>query len=39
MPSNSKEQIIISDTTCLIGLTKIGLLEVLKQLYNIILVT
>jgi predicted nucleic acid-binding protein len=31
--------IIISDTTCLIGLTNIGLLDILKRLYNTVLVT
>ena len=39
MPSASSAQIIISDTSCLIALTNIGLLEVLPQLYKTVLVT
>ena len=39
MPSITKKQIIISDTSCLIGLTNIGLLDVLNQLYETVLVT
>jgi predicted nucleic acid-binding protein len=31
--------VIISDTSCLIGLTNIGLLAVLRELYNSILIT
>jgi predicted nucleic acid-binding protein len=34
-----KKQIIISDTSCLIGLTNIGLLEVLHQLWNEVIIT
>jgi predicted nucleic acid-binding protein len=34
-----KKQIIISDTSCLIGLTNIGLFEVLRQLWNEIIIT
>jgi predicted nucleic acid-binding protein len=32
-------EIIISDTSCLIGLTNIGLLDVLRQLYNTVTIT
>jgi len=39
MPSNFRTQIIISDTSCLIALTNIGLLDVLKHLYETVLVT
>ena len=36
---NCKNQIIISDTSCLIGLTNIGLLDILNSLYETVLVT
>jgi len=39
MPSNIKPSIIISDTSCLIALSNINLLDILNQLYEIILVT
>jgi predicted nucleic acid-binding protein len=39
MPANSEKRLIISDTSCLIGLTNIGMLDVLKQLYNTVIVT
>ena len=39
MPLSIKNQIIISDTSCLIGLSNIGLLEILKLLYETVLVT
>jgi predicted nucleic acid-binding protein len=35
----SKNRVIISDTSCLIGLTNIGFLEVLKQMYDTVTVT
>jgi predicted nucleic acid-binding protein len=35
----TKNRIIISDTSCLIGLTKINLLDVLNRLYETVLVT
>jgi predicted nucleic acid-binding protein len=34
-----KKRIIISDTSCLIGLTNIGLLEILRQLYETVHIT
>ena len=39
MPSDIKTQIIISDTSCLIALTNINHLDILKQLYKTVLVT
>ena len=39
MPSGFKTQIIISDTSCLIALTNIGLLDVLRRLYETVLIT
>jgi predicted nucleic acid-binding protein len=40
MPRNTYNgRVIISDTTCLIGLTNIGLLDVLQQVYQSITVT
>jgi predicted nucleic acid-binding protein len=39
MPLNTETQIIISDTSCLIGLTNIGLLDVLNYLYGTVLIT
>ena len=46
MPSGSSTginventQIIISDTSCLIALTNIGLLDILQQLYKTVLIT
>jgi len=39
MSSSSDSQIIISDTSCLIALTNIGLLDVLRHIYTTILVT
>jgi len=39
MPSNIKPSIIISDTSCLIALSNINLLDILNQLYEVILIT
>jgi predicted nucleic acid-binding protein len=39
MPANSEKRVIISDTSCLIGLTNIGLLDVLRRLYETVIVT
>ncbi|MCL2764573.1 MAG: DUF3368 domain-containing protein [Treponema sp.] len=39
MPSDINESIIISDTSCLIALTNINLLDILRQLYNKVLIT
>ena len=39
MPTNIETPIIISDTSCLIALTNINCLDVLKQLYETILIT
>jgi len=40
MPETTcKNRVIISDTSCLIGLTNIGFLEVLKQMYDSVTVT
>ncbi|GHV92164.1 hypothetical protein AGMMS50268_26670 [Spirochaetia bacterium] len=40
MPKNTYEgRIIISDTSCLIGLTNIGLLDVLQQVYRSVTIT
>ena len=39
MPFDVKTQIIISDTSCLIALTNIGLLGVLQNLYETVLAT
>jgi predicted nucleic acid-binding protein len=33
------DKVIISDTTCLIGLTNIGRLDILRQVYRFVLVT
>jgi predicted nucleic acid-binding protein len=38
MPS-SPGKLIISDTTCLIGLTNIGQLDILRQLYHSVIIT
>jgi predicted nucleic acid-binding protein len=38
MPSNP-DKVIISDTTCLIGLTNIGQLDILRRMYGSIIVT
>jgi predicted nucleic acid-binding protein len=38
MPSNS-DKIIISDTTCLIGLTNIGRIDILREIYGSVIVT
>jgi predicted nucleic acid-binding protein len=38
MPENP-DKVIISDTTCLIGLYNIGRLEILKQLYQSVVIT
>jgi predicted nucleic acid-binding protein len=39
MPINYFNKIIISDTSCLIGLTNIGQLDILRQLCNCIIIT
>ena len=39
MPQNLYNNVIISDTSCLIWLTNIGKLELLKKLYNKIIIT
>jgi len=39
MPLNFKTSIIISDTSCLIALSNINLLEILNKLYEVILIT
>jgi predicted nucleic acid-binding protein len=39
MSTSFKSQLIISDTSCLIALTNIGLLDVLTHLYGTIFVT
>jgi len=39
MPSDTKTPIIISDTSCLIALTNINHLNILKQLYKTVLIT
>ncbi|WP_052297656.1 hypothetical protein [Leadbettera azotonutricia] len=40
MPKNTYEgRVIISDTSCLISLTNIGLLDVLQQVYQSVTVT
>jgi predicted nucleic acid-binding protein len=40
MPKNTYEgRVIISDASCLIGLTNIGLLEILQQVYQSVTVT
>jgi len=39
MPEPAANRIIISDTSCLIGLTNIGLLDVLRRLYESVTVT
>ena len=39
MPSDIKPQIIISDTSCLIALTNINLLDLLRHLYEKVFVT
>jgi predicted nucleic acid-binding protein len=39
MPADFKNRLIISDTSCLIALTNIGLLVVLAQLYGTVIVT
>ena len=39
MQDNSFDRIIISDSSCLIGLTNIGKLEILNQLYKEIIIT
>jgi predicted nucleic acid-binding protein len=33
------DKVVISDTSCLIGLTNIGKLDILKQLYGTVMVT
>jgi predicted nucleic acid-binding protein len=38
MPSNP-DRVIIADTTCLIGLTNIGQLDILKKMYGSVMVT
>jgi len=39
MHASFRTQVIISDTSCLIALTNIGILDVLRQLYETVLVT
>jgi predicted nucleic acid-binding protein len=39
MPADFKKRLIISDTSRLIALTNIGLLDVLTQLYGTVIVT
>ena len=39
MPLNSDLQLIISDTSCLIALTNLNLLDILRNLYKTVLVT
>ena len=39
MQNNSFDRVIISDTSCLIALTRINKLNVLKQMYNEIIIT
>ena len=39
MPLGVETKIIISDTSCLIALTNIGLLDILRNLYEAVLVT
>ncbi len=38
MPANP-DKVIISDTACLIGLTNIGLLGILREMYGSIVIT
>jgi predicted nucleic acid-binding protein len=37
--SSNPDEIIISDTTCLIGLTNIGQIDILREMYGSIIVT